>query len=70
MINCGGWTFQLSTHSSFKEALAMLLWMKQLGGKGRHSWALLMRACDSHFVILTPTTPEGYGGGGGIGGGH
>lgn len=43
-------------HTSYK--------MAELGRKGRHSHALLMRACDNPLVILTPTAPENHSGGG------
>lgn len=36
--------------------------MEMLGGKGRHSPALLIRACDSYPVPLTPAAPEEFKG--------
>lgn len=37
--------------------------MDELGGKGGHNQVLLMTACDSPLVLLTPAAPEGFSGG-------
>lgn len=42
----------------------VLVYLNIREGKGSHSQALLMTACDKFFVLLTPAALKDLGGGG------
>lgn len=68
-----GQTYELSARSPFinpvlfTEAVVMASMNAVVGQKGGHSQALFMSICDSPLDLITPTMPEDYGSGGGIG---